>query len=214
VIVSFAFLREGTSDDGLIPHLRELVVRAGAHEAGGASRDYRGSVQDKLSELLSEKSPLDLIFVHRDADAPDPSSRRAEIQAAVRATKCSIPCIPVVPVQELEAWLLVSEAEIREVAGRPSGRKPLNLPALKHLEEHTDPKSTLKRVLLDAAEHRGRHKARESKRFETRRRTLLDRLDLDGPVTRLPAWQQLVRDINETIASRNAGDGKKYGDIM
>ena len=47
----FALVREGTSDDGLIPHLRELLVRAGLSEVIGSSRDYQGTVQERLAQV-------------------------------------------------------------------------------------------------------------------------------------------------------------------
>jgi hypothetical protein len=65
--VSFALLREGTSDDGLIPHLRQLIVRAGADEALGTARPYGGTVENKLRALANENGFVDLIFIHRDS---------------------------------------------------------------------------------------------------------------------------------------------------
>lgn len=44
----FALIREGTSDDGLIPHIRELLIRAGAPAVVGAARQYKGSTKDRL----------------------------------------------------------------------------------------------------------------------------------------------------------------------
>ena len=77
--VTFAFLREGRSDDGLIPHLRTLIIRFGATEAIGQARDYRGTPLNKLRLLRAEGVSTDLVFVHRDADRARPEDRRAEI---------------------------------------------------------------------------------------------------------------------------------------
>src|SRR5690606_40429727 len=59
------------------------------------------------------------LFVHRDADARDPTERLTEIDQAFKLIK-SPPYVRVVPVQETEAWLLVDESAIREHLGIPS----------------------------------------------------------------------------------------------
>lgn len=119
----FVLVREGPSDDGLVPHLRELLVRAGADEVLGSSRDYRGSVRERLSLVAGEAGSVDVVFVHRDADGRDSEPRRSEVlQAAAVLADSGIHVVPVIPVQELEAWLLLDEDAIREVVGKPSGR--------------------------------------------------------------------------------------------
>jgi hypothetical protein len=45
-----------------------------------------------------------------------------------------------------EAWLLIDEKAIREAAGNPKGRQPLNLPKPSKTEELSDPKETLKPI--------------------------------------------------------------------
>lgn len=52
--VNFALIREGTSDDGLVPHLRNLLVKAGVTEAFGSPRNYKGKISERLSAF--EKS--------------------------------------------------------------------------------------------------------------------------------------------------------------
>lgn len=196
--LTFAFLREGTSDDGLLPHLRDLVVRAGAPAAIGSSRDYRGSTEQRLRQVQAEGANVDIVFVHRDADSPDGEPRREEVRQAAAAV--GIPSVvSVVPVQELEAWLLVDEAAIRHVVGRPSGRTPISLPRLAAIERAASPKEILQTACLTASETAGRRRAREQRDFPRRRLTLLERLDIDGPVRRLPSWQQLEADIEAAV---------------
>jgi hypothetical protein len=195
-IVTFALLREGTSDDGLVAHIGELIVRAGAPAVTGSPRDYKGTTAERLSKVLAEETPVDIVFVHRDADSRDPTPRRLEVSDAVRATGCQIPWISVVPIQETEAWLILDEAEIRRVAGKPSGRRPLDLPKVGAVEKTADPKGILRHALVEAGELTGRRRERENRAFGQRRRTLLDRLDIDGPVSQLSGWRQLTNDIN------------------
>ena len=110
----FAFVREGPSDDGLLPHLRELLVRAGLEEVIGSARDYKGPVVERLRRVVAEESRVDIIFVHRDADGPDAGARHIEaLDAGQARAVLAAPAIPVVPIQELEAWLLLDEAEIQ-----------------------------------------------------------------------------------------------------
>jgi hypothetical protein len=153
----------------------------------------------RLAKLAKEESRTDLVFMHRDADAPSGHNRRAEIAAAVAEAGLGIPVVPVVPIQELEAWLLLSEPEIRRVVGRPGGRNPLALPGPHEVEKRANPKAILQQALLDASETTGRRHLKEKKAFHERRKVLLDRLDIDGPVRRLSAWQVLEADVGRVV---------------
>lgn len=198
---SFAFLREGTSDDGLVPHLGELLVRGGLDQVMGTARDYKGPIGARLQQVAAEEAVVDVVFVHRDTDEPSDAQRRSEIAAAVDEIGEGLQAIviPVVPVQELEAWLLLDEAAIREVVGKPSKRAPLNLPRRARVEVTSSPKEILKTALLTASETSGRRLKEEKTRFSERRRTLLERLDIDGPIQELPAWEALVRDVDAAV---------------
>ena len=57
----------------------------------------------------------------------------------------------------------------------------------------------LERALLAVGDTTGRRRARESRLFSTRRRILLERLDIDGPVRQLPSWQRLESDIQMAV---------------
>lgn len=199
--VTFVLLREGPSDDGLIPHLRSLLVSAGCTEAAGDSRRYTGKVGDKLQSLVDEDSEFDLVFVHRDSDADDPSERALEVAEAHALHSEFLPnLVPIIPVHETEAWLLVDEQQIRDVVGRPNGSTPLVLPKIKHIETTKNPKEVLDAALLTASETKGRRFQQEQRRLSDRKRTLLERLDPTGPVQRLPAWQRLMADVHEFVA--------------
>jgi len=189
---TFVLLREGTSDDGLVPHLQALLVRAGATTATGTSRPYRGSVQAKLEALRGEEDTPDLVFIHWDSDARSSAERREHVELVCSYMEPPPWCVPVVPVQELEAWLLVDEAAIRTAVGRPSGQELVSLPALRAIERTAGPKEILQAALAVASGTTGRKRRKEVERFPQRRRTLLERLDLDGPVSELPSFQRLI----------------------
>lgn len=132
--VRFVFIGEGTSDNGLVPHLRDLCSLNGA-EATEIELDWNKlkekvghSVSQKVKGALEQVPNLDLLFIHRDADGRSPNGRYEEIAEAIESLGVSIDDVAVVPIQETEAWLLLDEKAIREVAGKPRGRVRLNLP--------------------------------------------------------------------------------------
>ncbi len=204
-IVKFWLLPEGSSDRGLVPHLEALCLEGGADEAIGLAPDLGRlpakigkSVREQIQAALRYGTDLNLLFVHRDADSTDPMLRRQMIES--QAQDCSIPCVPVIPVQELEAWLLLDEAAIRSVAGNPRGRSELQIPALRVIESTREPKEILKAAILRAADQTGRQAERIKKRFDEHREALLQRLEREGPVRQLPSFQRLLADIQQAIA--------------
>jgi hypothetical protein len=201
--IVFALVREGTSDDGLVSHIRSLMLKAGAESALGTSRTYAGTTAERLAKVVAEDPAVDLVFVHRDADSRDASPRYREIEFAAGGVEgWEDRVIPIVPVQELEAWLLVDEGAIRQIVGKPTGRSPLGLPRLASVETTASPKEVLREACLAASETRGaRHRALV-KSFPSLRARLLDRLDLDGPVATLPSWKKFIEAVEAaTIAT-------------
>jgi len=201
-IVSFVLLCEGSSEQPLVQHLQELLVSRGADEATGYADWTHGTVAAKLTMFLEKGAPVNVVFVHRDADSADAGGRVREIDIGVQAAGFTGSYIPVVPIQETEAWLLVDEAEIRSVVGNPNGRMPLNLPSPEHVEDIAHPKEFLADVLATASGKSGGRLAEEKRMFNVRRRILLQRLNVDGNVHKVPAWQRLERAIDDLAASK------------
>lgn len=207
------FFGEGSSDLSLVHVLRRLCQKFGIADVDIEPLDNffhhppGHAVEDKLRALRSSDDQYDALFVHRDADSTDPTLRRKRIQdAAARVfdEPVPFPIVPVVPVQEMEAWLLADEPRLRAVAGSPQGRPPLSLPRPGALESVSDPKGLLRDALRDAVPAGRQRKSFNDRRFNQLRRLLLENLDIDGPVTQLPAWQQLERDIQELALSTAA----------
>lgn len=109
--VSFAFLCEGSSDTGLIAHLETLLVYFGVQEATGMPDTRKGTIPARLRQLRAEgtEAGIDMVFIHRDSDDPDRKGREREIRRGVEESGFPHPFIPVIPVQETEAWLLLDE---------------------------------------------------------------------------------------------------------
>ncbi|WP_425552420.1 hypothetical protein [Isoptericola halotolerans] len=142
-------------------------------------------------------TPYDLVFLHRDADTEDSGPRLAEVNSAFAEAR--VAGVPVVPVQETEAWLLTDEQAIRDVVGRPSGKTPLGLPKLQRIEAAKQPKEILARACVAASESSGKRLRRVRRDFGLHRSTLLERLDPDGPVSSLPSFQRLVKDTTTAV---------------
>ncbi|HEY5287352.1 MAG TPA: hypothetical protein VIJ50_09630 [Solirubrobacteraceae bacterium] len=150
--------------------------------------------------MLDFDNDFDVIIIHRDAESAAGSSRVTEIQDGVTDAGVSWPVIPVVPIRMTEAWLLLDEQEIREVAGRPSGSQPLGLPAQAGIERLVDPKAALGAALDRASGFSGRRLAKFKRDFSEHRRQLLDRLDRNGPIKGLAAWSRLEKDVEQAMS--------------
>ncbi|HVR95147.1 MAG TPA: hypothetical protein VMW27_00930 [Thermoanaerobaculia bacterium] len=204
--IHFVFIGEGSSDEGIIPHLENLCIELGADEVTGTAIDFRRleqpigrTVEAKLQAALRLEPEANLFFLHRDSDSRNPDPRHAEISAAVEASKLPRSWVPVVPVQETEAWLLLDETAIRAVAGRPNGRRALDLPRPQEVEMIAHPKERLQNALIDAAEVTGRRLERFRREFPNHRFLLLQRLSLDGPLRDVSSWVRMRDKLHQEL---------------
>lgn len=158
------------------------------------------TVAGKLAAVKAIGGAYDIVFLHRDADRDGRAARVAEIAAAVAEVMPDSAHVPVVPIRMTEAWLLLDEQQIREVAGNPNGKVGLNLPSSRNVERIADPKAHLQEALVTAAELTGRRRKSFQNAFPYNRRLLLERLDPDGPVSAVPSWRQFVADTTTVFA--------------
>ncbi len=179
----------------MIPHIASLLIYFGVQEAEGAASHTGRRVADKVLRGCAMSGPVDLLFVHRDADstlqtaAAGSRSRYEEINQGIVAAEYAGVSVPIVPVQTTETWLLTNESEIRRVAGNPSGANPLELPQVRQLEGVADPKAALQDALLKAASPRGTRRRKDFvSRFNRHRRQLLENLPVGGLLEQLPSW--------------------------
>lgn len=186
------FLGEGTSDEGLVPHIERIAAEADVPVAVSSpaldwlSPPVGHSVADKLRAVRRLSDSYDLAVLQRDADRGPDQDRRDEIASAVAAEWPELAHMPVVPVRTLEAWLLLDEQAIRQVAGNPSGRMDLQLPRAATVERIPDPKQKLKDTSAVASGVKGRRLAEVQKRFPRNRHRLFELLDQQGPVSTVP----------------------------
>jgi hypothetical protein len=139
---------------------------------------------------------VDLVVCHRDADNQGVERRKLEMTTALTEAEFGSYLVPIVPVRMTEAWLLLDEHAIRTVAGVPSGTTDLNLPKVHEVEGIANPKKLLEETILRAANVKGRRRAQLARRFPNNRRQLLERLNVDGPVTELSSWKDLIMGVD------------------
>lgn len=153
----FVLVCEGSSDAALVRHIERLLAQCGCSNPRGDSFHRGSRIAEKIQEAVKLSSDLDLLFVHRDANNAGAQARHLEIEKAVEnALPTGGRWVAVVPVRMTEAWLLLDQAAIRRVVGKPDGRQPLDLPSPKRVERVPDPKDMLKRAMLAAVATTGR----------------------------------------------------------
>ncbi|MER0447332.1 hypothetical protein ABR738_22745 [Streptomyces sp. Edi4] len=141
------FIGEGSSDNGLVPHVESLAVRKGLRvsvtvpDFGLLALPTGHSVPEKLLAARRLGGDYDLAVVQRDAGRGPAQDRRDEIRAAVSTEWPGLRHVAVVPVRMLEAWLLLDEVCLRQVAENPRGRVSLDLPRGVAAEKTADPNS-------------------------------------------------------------------------
>lgn len=170
-------------------------------------------VADRLRTVLELGMNPDIVFVHRDAEKQDPSLRYKEVQDAINETRPGLPTVAVVPVRMTEAWLLLDEDQIRQVAGRPRSTVDLKLPQISKIEAHPDPKQLLRDALRDASGLHGRRLDRFQDQFSSNRRTLLQRLDVNGPVRNLSSWKALESTLDRIVAPLAGVDASSASEL-
>lgn len=213
--VKFLLVCEGPSDRHIVPHLESLCVRAGAVEAIGDAPDLGllprppgKAIEEQAAAALRLAGEVHLLFAHQDADRRDPEDVRRRIDARLSAVRGCPPHVCVVPVQEIEAWLLLDERAIRAVAGRPRGTAHLGLPEPGRIESTPSPKEVLEAALAAASEASGARLRKVRSAFREHRSMLFQRLDVDGPIQSLPAWRRLVLDVQRVIDLLQAEVGR------
>jgi hypothetical protein len=155
--------------------------------------------RDQLKRRIAkavELCPCELLFLHRDAEQQDPKRRYEELE---RCNKTGLPHVAVVPIHMQEAWMLHDEAALREAAGRPSGREPLNLPKITAVERLSNPKNVLRDALKVASGASGRRL--ENLRPDKLTHDLAQRIEDWSPLLQLSAFQRLEQDTRAALAA-------------
>ena len=194
----FALLADGSSDRALL-YVLEWTLRQGFSglswlQPGFGYRSKSGLESDV--QRLARTFEPHVLFVHRDAEGVALEERRREIPPL------PLPCVRVVPVRMTEAWLLIDERAIRTAAGNPSGVVPLDIPALRRIERLPDPKSLLRRLLLQASGQSGRRRQAQFQRDIAQRvRRVAESIPDFAPLRDLEAFVAFEEELLRVVGS-------------
>lgn len=184
----YAILAEDSSD---AETLRVLVRRlAGNPKLPIKSKDFDG-----CSALL-RKASRELELFHRlgcrrfvvcaDSDSHDPGPRLKELEEAVHGCGVAPVCL-VVPVQELEAWILADVQAVRKVITSWIDDKALDFP---NPEGIKDPKEHLERTIRNKT-------ARPPYSHATHNPRVADHLNLEQLKRKCPSFRRLADFVTE-----------------
>lgn len=203
-------ITDGSSDRVLVPILRWLL---GQHattpfELLWADLARLRSPPRGLTERISvavDLYPCDILLVHRDAERASRQQRVEEIDRALAQSGFTLPLIHVIPVRMQEAWLLFAPEALRQAAGKPTGREPLNLPAPNQVESQVNPKKLLHAELRRASGRKGRR----AKQFrpEVSVHRMVDLIDDFRPLRELPAFRALENEVCAVLKQFEARNG-------
>lgn len=199
----FTLVSDGPTDRALIPILRWLLqdLRGEAPLRHAHSEHFGGNLASRI-HFASIAYPCDILFVHRDAENQDPDTRRDEIERAISTRKSrnmdvsSHVCV--IPIRMTEAWLLFDEPAIRSAAGNPNGAIALDLPRPSEVENLPDPKNTLRELLIQASELKGRRRKKFNAGEAVRR--VADFIVSFQPLRNLSAFRSLEVDLNRRLS--------------
>ncbi len=206
--MELALIAEGTSDKVLIHPIRWLcndIQPNWSYEIEPIIFDNISPKPDLSAkvEIILRQNRHQIILVHRDQDTMTRLNRTMEIENAVQSARLKansaavFTCIPIIPVQMTEAWFLIDEAAIKNVAGFRNNRASLSLPTLRQLEGVPDPKALLYDKIRTASGHTGRKlkKVRPQQIIHT----LADVIEDYSPLDQLSAFQSLRHALTTAI---------------
>jgi hypothetical protein len=203
--ICYTLLTDGSSDRALLPiiswllreHCPEFAIQP---EWADLYRfpEKPKRLADRIKRSI-ELYPCDMLFVHRDAEKMEWTQRIKEIKSALNELDHP-PTVCVVPVKMTEAWLLHDEQAIRQAAGNPNGRQPLELPKMTSIENLSDPKQALYQLLLSASGQTSRRRKPDIGGFAIRVAQLTNSF---APLRQLTAFSQFEDELVATAKEQN-----------
>lgn len=204
--VIIAFCGEGSTDHYALPYLlrriaEDILISRNAEFEVVQPLDYLLSelngqgVNNQYQALAGKAAGAHLICVHHDANHLTVQERRAQnfepgVAAAGLDSETARPFfIPVIPVREMETWLLVDKTAIERVIGDiPASAQ---IPASpRDLERLRDPKELLSSIIAAQT----RNMSERAVLMEA----LAEELDLQA-LSALPAVQSLRRELEDGL---------------
>lgn len=128
------------------PRPRPTSLTKGAGR--GAVRGWLDQITDVITIERRKGTSIAAVLVHRDADGPDPDM---DVRRNLAADLTSIPALPVVPVQMMEAWWFHFPDAVEAV--RPGVWRNVMPRAGRDVENITNPKVELMRLTRKTYEY-------------------------------------------------------------
>jgi hypothetical protein len=162
--IRFTLIADGSSDAILLTIVKWLLDDLYPNISNeGLYADFRNQpnppkrIQDKV-QRAKKIYPYNLLLIHRDAETNDLDSiqqRKTEVASNLLIQENTT--VIIVPVKMMETWLLIDEQAIKKAAGNRNYQTDMNLPRLKDLERHPNPKTLLHDLLKNASGLKGRN---------------------------------------------------------
>jgi predicted secreted acid phosphatase len=205
--IKYTLLTDGSSDrvlkyiiDWLLDNLYPKIVFSGSYGdiRGLPSKTDLGDIKARVAKA-ELYYPFDILFYHRDAESRSLDSiaiRKNEVMNQL-SEKQKSKTICVVPVKMMETWLLINKEAIKKAAGNRNYRGEVELPSLNRLENETNPKDKLHKILRDAS---GRNQ-RALKKFDVSEAVQLvgDNISDFAPLRQLIAFQEFEKDVTTLL---------------
>lgn len=160
--LTFSVIADGGTDRVLVPIIQWAIHRLDPQveilEPEFAKR--KGSVKEFLSAYHPD---VMLVFVHRDSENRSLEERLVEFDTTEGSN-----IVPVIPVRMSEAWLLVNGPAIARAAG--SSSSVVDIPKVSAIENISNPKRHLDKLLLEAAGNPSGRRRKTFKRSMVNRR--------------------------------------------
>lgn len=201
--MKYVLISDGSSDRVLLNIINYTLKQFYDIDFEGERAEF-GFLKEKVSNLnrkifyaIDLYEPK-LIFIHRDAEKQSLENREQEIDSDLESVAEDIKkqklFVKIIPVRMTESWLFIDEKAIRQAAGNPNGKVVLNLPKIKNIEQLSEPKDELERILKIASGLSGR-KLRD---LHTRHLIQLipEFIEDFSPLEQFPSYQHFKKQIS------------------
>jgi Domain of unknown function (DUF4276) len=148
-VLTLGIIVEGVFDGAALPELIRKCCTDDIHIETRVSRSTSQLMRKGLGFLeefrhVIQGSPVDKALIIRDADGKNPNELVHRLNVTINTRSYPFPVIPVIIVQELEAWLLADREALSQVIGKSISE------ITESLEMLMAPKERLKNILSDA----------------------------------------------------------------